>query len=145
MGMVANTCEIPHIVHGPHQSFASLGQSLNRRERQHALVYPIQTHNIGLLHPWVFQNIISGTRHRHLKHIGAVKTVIDKYIEMFFQEQHFLCFAATHLAHIFIIGCLGTDYHACIDTSFAQCVHESACHHRCTSKRVAMIDQYNFE
>ena len=47
IGMVADSRHAPHIVQRPHQPLSHCGKSPDVGERQHPLVYPIETHHIG--------------------------------------------------------------------------------------------------
>ena len=88
-GMVTDTSKIPHVMHGPYHRLGERQQSVEPRKRQHALIDPIETYDVGLANEAVTVERQSVRGQIDLKQKVASQSVGKEYFEPFGKEWPF--------------------------------------------------------
>ena len=57
--LVADACEGPHVVHGPHHALAAVHDAAQVGEREHGLVGPVQVYDVGLAEGGVAGDVVA--------------------------------------------------------------------------------------
>ena len=144
VGVMAYTCHRPHIVDGPDKFLTHLVELAYAIAVHQSLIYPTETHDVGLLYPRMTVDVDGEVACRDLENIVVVETYRRKQAQPFETEGKRTERPGGDDRYVVLVGGLGEDHHARVYADASQRLHQTECHDGCSSESVGMVDEYHF-
>ncbi len=143
---MADSGQIPHIVHSPHDRLSETTQTADPMQRQQSLVDPAQHYDIGRTDIGMIAQIHSMRRRRHFEQILTRESVGHRYPETLHHER--IAAAKTRLRHGLdagIIADLVEHDQTGIHPLGIQGLHKTARDNRRSAEIIAVTDKRHFQ
>ena len=114
----------PYVVHGPYHGLAAAQYLSDARERQHALVYPVQVYKVGLLELPQPGYVGSGVGYVYIEQMLSAKVQMAENHKALPQEVPLLHGRLRQLDHGKGVGILIAHKHLCLYAVVVQSLHQ---------------------
>ena len=120
VGMVTDSGNGPHVVERPHDFLAHAVKTADSVERHETLVDPVETHDVGFLHPGMAVDVDGEFSGRHLEEVVAVKSVGKHDVDALQQERQAAHETCRHDVDIPVVAGFGVDDHFHVESLVPQ-------------------------